>query len=397
MTSLSRRNQNRIDIWPGFVDALASLLMVIIFLLMIFVIAQFFLGEALTGSNKALNKLRVQTNELSELLSLERTTNIKLNEDIQLLSSRLSESIIDREKQQLLLKELTIQSDALAAKVTRLDADLFQRDNQVSSQNERITKQIQAIQLLKIETQKLIALKSSLEQKIKASLTLLSNKNKTIEDEKKLSLKARAEIAYLNNQITVLRNQITKIAQMLDNSELKAKNQQVRITSLGKRLNSALANKVQELSYYRSEFFGKLREILGNQPGVQIVGDRFVFQSEVLFTTGSDKLGNAGKAQMLQLANTLQNIIKKIPPRIKWILRVDGHTDNVPIKSRRFPSNWELSTARAISVVKFLTLKGIKPNNLAATGFGEFQPIDPRTGKIANRRNRRIELKLTQR
>lgn len=397
MTSLSRRNQNRIDIWPGFVDALASLLMVIIFLLMIFVIAQFFLGEALTGSNKALNKLRVQTNELSELLSLERTTNIKLNEDIQLLSSRLSESIIDREKQQLLLKELTIRSDALAAKVTRLDADLFQRDNQVSSQNERITKQIQAIQLLKIETQKLIALKSSLEQKIKASLTLLSNKTKTIEDEKKLSLKARAEIAYLNNQITVLRNQITKIAQMLDNSELKAKNQQVRITSLGKRLNSALANKVQELSYYRSEFFGKLREILGNQPGVQIVGDRFVFQSEVLFTTGSDKLGNAGKAQMLQLANTLQNIIKKIPPRIKWILRVDGHTDNVPIKSRRFPSNWELSTARAISVVKFLTLKGIKPNNLAATGFGEFQPIDPRTGKIANRRNRRIELKLTQR
>jgi chemotaxis protein MotB len=397
MTSLSRRNQNRIDIWPGFVDALASLLMVIIFLLMIFVIAQFFLGEALTGSNKALNKLRVQTNELSELLSLERTTNIKLNEDIQLLSSRLSESIIDREKQQLLLKELTIRSDALAAKVTRLDADLFQRDNQVSSQNERITKQIQAIQLLKIETQKLIVLKSSLEQKIRASLTLLSNKNKTIEDEKKLSLKARAEIAYLNNQITVLRNQITKIAQMLDNSELKAKNQQVRITSLGKRLNSALANKVQELSYYRSEFFGKLREILGNQPGVQIVGDRFVFQSEVLFTTGSDKLGNAGKAQMLQLANTLQNIIKKIPPRIKWILRVDGHTDNVPIKSRRFPSNWELSTARAISVVKFLTLKGIKPNNLAATGFGEFQPIDPRTGKIANRRNRRIELKLTQR
>ena len=397
MTSLSRRNQNRIDIWPGFVDALASLLMVIIFLLMIFVIAQFFLGEALTGSNKALNKLRVQTNELSELLSLERTTNIKLNEDIQLLSSRLSESIIDQGKQQLLLKELTIRSDMLAAKVTNLDADLFQRDNQISSQNEKITKQIQAIQLLKMETQKLIALRSSLEEKIKKSLTLLSNKTKTIEDEKKLSLKARAEIAYLNSQITVLRNQITKIAQMLDDSEVKAKNQQVRITSLGKRLNSALANKVQELSYYRSEFFGKLREILGNQSGVQIVGDRFVFQSEVLFTTGSDKLGNAGKAQMSQLANTLQNIIKKIPPRIKWILRVDGHTDNVPIKSRRFPSNWELSTARAISVVKFLTSKGIKPNNLAATGFGEFQPIDPRAGKIANRKNRRIELKLTQR
>ena len=397
MISLSRRNQNRIDIWPGFVDALASLLMVIIFLLMIFVIAQFFLGEALTGSNKALNKLRVQTNELSELLSLERTNNLKLNENIKSLSDRLSESIIDQGKKQILLQELTIRSETLVEKVKSLDADLSQRDNKISSQNEKITKQIQTIQLLKIETQKLVVLRRSLEEKIKKSLTLLSSKNKTIKNEKELSLKARAEIAYLNNQITVLRNQIIKIAQMLDDSELKAKKQQVRITSLGKRLNSALANKVQELSYYRSEFFGKLREILGNQPGVQIVGDRFVFQSEVLFTTGSDKLGKSGKAQISQLANTLQNIIKKIPPQIKWILRVDGHTDNIPIKSRRFPSNWELSTARAISVVKFLTSKGIKPNNLAATGFGEFQPIDPRTDKIANQKNRRIELKLTQR
>ncbi|MAV87894.1 MAG: hypothetical protein CMM67_06570 [Rhodospirillaceae bacterium] len=397
MTSLSRRNQNRIDIWPGFVDALASLLMVIIFLLMIFVIAQFFLGEALTGSNKALNKLRVQTNELSELLSLERTNNLKLNENIKSLSDRLSESIIDQGKKQILLQELTIRSETLVEKVKSLDADLSQRDNKISSQNEKITKQIQTIQLLKIETQKLVVLRRSLEEKIKKSLTLLSSKNKTIKNEKELSLKARAEIAYLNNQITVLRNQIIKIAQMLDDSELKAKKQQVRITSLGKRLNSALANKVQELSYYRSEFFGKLREILGNQSGVQIVGDRFVFQSEVLFTTGSDKLGKSGKAQISQLANTLQNIIKKIPPQIKWILRVDGHTDNIPIKSRRFPSNWELSTARAISVVKFLTSKGIKPNNLAATGFGEFQPIDPRTDKIANQKNRRIELKLTQR
>ena len=313
------------------------------------------------------------------------------------MSDRLSESIIDQGKKQILLQELTIRSETLVEKVKSLDADLSQRDNKISSQNEKITKQIQTIQLLKIETQKLVVLRRSLEEKIKKSLTLLSSKNKTIKNEKELSLKARAEIAYLNNQITVLRNQIIKIAQMLDDSELKAKKQQVRITSLGKRLNSALANKVQELSYYRSEFFGKLREILGNQSGVQIVGDRFVFQSEVLFTTGSDKLGKSGKAQISQLANTLQNIIKKIPPQIKWILRVDGHTDNIPIKSRRFPSNWELSTARAISVVKFLTSKGIKPNNLAATGFGEFQPIDPRTDKIANQKNRRIELKLTQR
>jgi chemotaxis protein MotB len=166
---------------------------------------------------------------------------------------------------------------------------------------------------------------------------------------------------------------------------------------LGKRLNAALASKVQELARYRSEFFGRLRDVLGSQPGIRIVGDRFVFQSEVLFSKGSDQLENEGQKQIQQLAGTLKAITVKIPKNIDWILRVDGHTDQIPIRTTRFPSNWELSTARAISVVKFLVQRGISPTNLAATGFGEFQPIDPRDTEEAYIRNRRIELKLTQR
>ncbi|MCG8511006.1 MAG: OmpA family protein, partial [Rhodospirillales bacterium] len=165
----------------------------------------------------------------------------------------------------------------------------------------------------------------------------------------------------------------------------------------GKRLNAALASKVQELSRYRSEFFGRLRQVLGEQAGVRIVGDRFVFQSEVLFESASAELEEPGKAQLTQLGRTLSELAGKIPDDIDWVLRVDGHTDKIPIRTSKFPSNWELSTARAISVVKFLIEQGIPADNLAATGFGEFQPIDPRDDEIAYRRNRRIEFKLTQR
>ena len=204
-------------------------------------------------------------------------------------------------------------------------------------------------------------------------------------------------MALLNKQIRALRAQILLIAQTLEASEQIAIQQRVRIANLGKRLNAALASKVQELSRYRSEFFGRLRDVLGSQPGIRIVGDRFVFQSEVLFSKGSDELGDKGRSQMQQLAGTLKTIAARIPTNIDWILRVDGHTDQVPIKTARFPSNWELSTARAISVVKFLIKQGISPANLAATGFGEFQPIDSRDAEEAYNRNRRIELKLTQR
>ncbi|MBT5940008.1 MAG: peptidoglycan -binding protein [Rhodospirillaceae bacterium] len=397
MAALSRRNQHRTDIWPGFVDALATLLMVIIFLLMIFVIAQFFLSETLTSRDQALDRLRGQVSELADLLNLERKANATLRTNMAQLSDELSASVSLRDDQKLKLQSLTLRAETAENQAKKLKSDLASAMKSVETDQAKIKLQLSQIAALSDDIEKLTALREDLEAKVKASLTKLASKDETIITEKKLSKTARAEVALLNKQLRALRQQIAQIADTLDASEAQAKKQRTRIANLGKRLNAALASKVQELSHYRSEFFGKLREVLGNQKGIRIVGDRFVFQSEVLFTTGSAELGTEGKTQITQLAGTLKDITKKIPPKIEWVLRVDGHTDAVPIKTSRFPSNWELSTARAISVVKYLVSQGILPTNLAATGFGEFQPIDPRDDEIANRRNRRIELKLTQR
>lgn len=397
MAALSRRNQHRTDIWPGFVDALATLLMVIIFLLMIFVIAQFFLSEALTGRDQALDRLRGQVTELADLLNLERKANATLRTDIGQLSDELSTSVSFRDDQKLQIQALRLRAETAENQAMSLKSNLASAMKSVETDQKIINLQLSQIAALTDDIEKLTALREDLEVKVKASLTKLASKDETIITEKKLSKTARAEVALLNKQLRVIRQQIAQIAETLDASEAVARKQRTRIANLGKRLNAALASKVQELSRYRSEFFGKLREVLGNQKGIRIVGDRFVFQSEVLFTTGSADLGDEGKNQITQLAGTLKEIIKKIPPKIAWVLRVDGHTDRIPIQTSRFPSNWELSTARAISVVKYLVDQGISPTNLAATGFGEFQPIDPRDDEIANRRNRRIELKLTQR
>ncbi len=390
MAYLARRSQNRTDIWPGFVDALATLLMVIIFLLMIFVIAQFFLGEALSGRDQALDRLRSQVTELADLLNLERKTNADLRKNVAQLSDELSVSVATRDDLVQQLKAITLDAETAEELSTKLKVDLASAFKNTEADKSKISDLTNNIESLK-------ALREDLENKVKEALIKLSDKDEQIITEKKISKTARAQVALLNQQIKKLRQQIALIAKTLDASEEIAKKQRLRIANLGKRLNTALASKVQELSRYRSEFFGKLREILGKQKGVRIVGDRFVFQSEVLFGTGSAQLGQEGIAQMLQLAELLKNITKKIPSKISWILRVDGHTDKVPIQTSRFPSNWELSTARAISVVRFLVDQGIPATNLAATGFGEFQPIDPREDEIANRRNRRIELKLTQR
>ncbi len=390
MAYLARRSQNRTDIWPGFVDALATLLMVIIFLLMIFVIAQFFLGEALSGRDQALDRLRSQVTELADLLNLERKTNADLRKNVAQLSDELSVSVATRDDLVQQLKAITLDAETAEELSTKLKVDLASAFKNTEADKSKISDLTNNIESLK-------ALREDLENKVKEALIKLSDKDEQIITEKKISKTARAQVALLNQQIKKLRQQIALIAKTLDASEEIAKKQRLRIANLGKRLNAALASKVQELSRYRSEFFGKLREILGKQKGVRIVGDRFVFQSEVLFGTGSAQLGQEGIAQMLQLAELLKDITEKIPSKISWILRVDGHTDKVPIQTSRFPSNWELSTARAISVVRFLVDQGIPATNLAATGFGEFQPIDPREDEIANRRNRRIELKLTQR
>ena len=391
------RNQHRTDIWPGFVDALAALLMVIIFLLMVFVIAQFFLNDALTGRDEALERLQVQVSDLADLLSLERQANEELRASTAKLSDELQASISISDGLKKQVKNLKLQAKTAEELAANLKNELALSLSNIGANVEIIESQLTQINALRNDVESLKALREELEEKVTQLLSKVSNKDEQLITEKKLSQTARAQIALLNKQVTALRKQILQIANTLEASEKIAKQRRVKIANLGKRLNAALASKVQELARYRSEFFGRLRDVLGSQPGIRIVGDRFVFQSEVLFSKGSDQLENEGQKQIQQLAGTLKAITVKIPKNIDWILRVDGHTDQIPIRTTRFPSNWELSTARAISVVKFLVQRGISPTNLAATGFGEFQPIDPRDTEEAYIRNRRIELKLTQR
>ena len=391
------RNQHRTDIWPGFVDALAALLMVIIFLLMVFVIAQFFLNDALTGRDEALERLQVQVSDLADLLSLERQANEELRASTAKLSDELQASISISDGLKKQVKNLKLQAKTAEELAANLKNELALSLSNIGANEEIIESQLTQINALRNDVESLKALREELEEKVTQLLSKVSNKDEQLITEKKLSQTARAQIALLNKQVTALRKQILQIANTLEASEKIAKKRRVKIVNLGKRLNAALASKVQELARYRSEFFGRLRDVLGSQPGIRIVGDRFVFQSEVLFSKGSDQLESEGQKQIQQLAGTLRAITVKIPKNIDWILRVDGHTDQIPIRTTRFPSNWELSTARAISVVKFLVQRGISPTNLAATGFGEFQPIDPRDTEEAYIRNRRIELKLTQR
>ena len=391
------RNQHRTDIWPGFVDALAALLMVIIFLLMVFVIAQFFLNDALTGRDEALERLQGQVSDLADLLSLERQANEELRASTAKLSDELQASISMSDGLKKQVKNLKLQAKTAEELAANLKNELALSLSNIGANEEIIESQLTQINALRNDVESLKALREELEEKVTQLLSKVSNKDEQLITEKKLSQTARAQIALLNKQVTALRKQILQIANTLEASEKIAKQRRVKIANLGKRLNAALASKVQELARYRSEFFGRLRDVLGSQPGIRIVGDRFVFQSEVLFSKGSDQLESEGQKQIQQLAGTLRAITVKIPKNIDWILRVDGHTDQIPIRTTRFPSNWELSTARAISVVKFLVQRGISPTNLAATGFGEFQPIDPRDTEEAYIRNRRIELKLTQR
>jgi chemotaxis protein MotB len=215
--------------------------------------------------------------------------------------------------------------------------------------------------------------------------------------QKKISSQALAQVELLNQQLAALRRQIAALEAALEASEKKDKESQTRIAQLGQRLNVALARRVQELSRIRSDFFGKLRKILGERDDIQIVGDRFVFQAEVFFDSGSAEINYEGQLQLDKLATALKQLEGKIPDEINWVLRVDGHTDIRPISTPTFASNWELSSARAISVVKYLISRGIPAKRLVAAGFGKNQPMISGTSEDALRRNRRIELKLTER
>lgn len=411
--------------WPGYVDVLSTLLMVIVFVLVVFVLAQFFLANALSGRDRALEQLNRQISELTSLLSLEQQANVELRQNVAQLSASLRDSTAARDQLAARLGELnranedtTARVGAERSNVVSLQTQLTETENKLKNaqaQREELDTRLRATQAQLADSD--AKLRAAQAQNAEAAARLretegrqtftqaeldatkgrLTSANTMLEDEKKLTEMARSQVDLLNRQLLALREQMASLQKALDASEAKDREQETQISDLGRRLNVALARKVEELSKYRSEFFGRLREVLGNRRDVQIVGDRFVFQSEVLFPSGSAELNDAGRDQMAKLAKTLLEISAEMPTDLPWILRVDGHTDRVPIKTAQFPSNWELSTARAATVAKFLIGQGVPPNRIAAAGFGEFQPLDDRDDEIALRRNRRIELKLTER
>jgi chemotaxis protein MotB len=340
----NRRRSEGTNYWPGFVDALSTLLLSIIMILSIFVLGQFFLSQEVTGKDEALNRLNAQIAELSQLLSLERANERNAQEQLSVLTSNLDKSNADKLRLQSLL-------------------DVAQNDAATANANSGQIQQIQG----------------------------------ALDSQKRISDQAMAQVDLLNQQISALRRQIAALEQALDASESKDRESQTKIADLGSRLNAALAQRVQELSRYRSDFFGRLRDVLGNRPDIRVVGDRFVFQSEVLFPSGGADLNPEGTAEMAKLATALLDVAKEIPPEINWVLRVDGHTDNVALSGTgRYADNWQLSSARAISVVKYLISQGVPADRLVAAGFGEFQPIAPGDTPEARATNRRIELKLTE-
>ena len=390
MVAIARRQPRTTNIWPGFVDALATMLMVVMFLLMVFVLAQFFLGQALSGRDQALLRLQSQVSELADLLSLERHANEDLRKNVAQLSQELQISVALRDDLKTSLRQLRQRSQETELRL----ATALQT---IETDKTNIATQLEEMASLTKDVAALRALREELQAEITEMAGKLEQSGKKLLAEEEISKSARAQVALLNQQIAALRETLSKISAALEASEKLAAEQNIQIVTLGKRLNAALASKVHQLGRYRSEFFGRLRDLLGSQKGVRIVGDRFVFQSEVLFAKASAELGNAGKSQLIQLARTLKLIAREIPADIDWVLRVDGHTDKDPIKTARFPSNWELSSARALSVVRFLIEQGLPPKRFTAAGFGEFQPLDGGADEIAKRRNRRIELKLTQR
>ncbi len=480
--------RGRESYWPGFVDALSALLIVVIFLVMVFVLAQFFLSQALSGRDEALLRLNRQIDELARMLDMEQGTNTDLRLTVTQLSAELHSSLTGQELAAAELAALTgernvliSEREALARKLAAIEEDLAgarlgaesaaveadkvraELENAfkvIDADREKIELQLTQLESLRRDIVALRTVREELEGRVtnlalsldvtKEELISVRANNQALEtdlisvrdrsmelearlvddqertalaqreleerearirellsraeaaaaerdDERMISAEAKATLDLLNLQLANLRTQISALNGALEASETKNVDQEVVIADLGRRLNQALATKVAELARYRSEFFGRLREVLGEREDVRIVGDRFVFQSEVLFATAEALLEDDGKGQLVRLARALQDISQTIPKDIDWVLRIDGHTDVRPIANAQFPSNWELSSARAISVVRFMIDQGIPAHRMIAAGFGEFHPLDRALTDGAYRRNRRIEFKLTQR
>ena len=377
----TRRSEN--FTWPGFVDALASLLMVIIFVLMVFVLIQANLVYRVSGQDATLGEMRQQLASLSELLNIERRASADLAADLAQLQIQLDSSETERGA---LTEQLALVQAALGTRnseLTALTTKQAETEAALNAARDALDERLRALQM------------------VEGQLALTEARNRTqqqkMQDLEAQTTASKAEVAQMTLVLAGLRQRIEELSALLAEKDQQAKDDQIAIANLGKSLNNALASRVQELQQFRSEFFGRLRDVLKGRDDVQIVGDRFVFQSEVLFAPGQADIAAAGQQQLSQLAVALADIAAKIPDDINWVLQVDGHTDNLPVRAGRYADNWDLSTERALSVVRFLVSQGVPAARLAATGYGEFQPLTSGDTTEDRRLNRRIELKITQR
>ena len=362
--------------WPGFVDALSSLLMVIIFVLMIFVISQFFISQKMSGQDEALIKLKKNLTELSELLSLERGTTSELTSQLSVLEEKI---VVIKEE---LIKE---------KEITKQYQEEIRGTKNIIALNES------EINELKIALEEKINNTTDLKNKVYDLDKKVNQKNLEIQSKDKILKANKEEVNQLISTTLKLKNKLTQLQTLLSAYKAKDKKENVKTLNLGKDVNSALARRVEELEKFKSDFFGRVKELIKGRKEIRVVGDRFVFQSEVLFSLGSEELGVEGQLEMQKLAATLMEIEKSLPTDIDWILQIEGHTDSLPVKKgQTYRDNWELSTKRALSVLRFLIKQGIDPNRLSASGYGSFQPIDKKNTKSARMKNRRIEMKITQ-
>jgi chemotaxis protein MotB len=384
--SRRRGGSNGLDAWPGYVDALSTLLMVIIFVLLVFVLAEAFLSSALTGSNNTIDELRNQISELSSALSLEKTNSASLEQELAALNSQLSAA---QGANASLTQQLAAAGAAQAADsgaIKTLSSQLSDAKAQAQSAAARIAA-LQGQMATQAQAQ------ANAGPSVQDQLT---DTQQRLQAQTKVSQSALDEVALLNQQVAALRLQMAMLAQALDAAQAADAKDNVQITDLGKQLNEALARKVEELQTYRSEFFGTLRQVLANEPNIKVVGDRFVFESDVLFPVDQATLTPAGQAEIADVAKAILAIAAKIPPNINWVLSVDGYADAQPITGGPYTSNFDLSSARSLAVLNLLVQDGVPENRLAASAFGSANPIA--TGNTAQdyAQNRRIEFRLDQ-
>ena len=369
--------------WPGFVDALATLLMVIIFVLMVFVLIQVNLAYRVSGQDATLGEMRQQLASLGELLNIERRASADLAANLAQITNQLNASNANRDELQAQLANVQAAIAARNSQIANLTAKQADTEAALAAARNSLEDRLGELQLAEGQLAMAQAQNQSAANRIDAL--------------RAETTASKAEIAQMTGALAALRLRIEELTSLLAEKDRQATQDKVAIASLGRSLNNALASRVQELQRFRSEFFGRLRDVLKGRDDVQIVGDRFVFQSEVLFAQGQAEIAAEGRDQLAKLAVALADIATKIPKDINWVLQVDGHTDDIPIRAGRYADNWDLSTERALSVVRFLNQQGLPANRLAAAGYGEFQPLDAADNDDARRKNRRIELKITQR